>query len=648
MSSLHLRGSLCAIVWAALALAATAQKPVGHELGFKPERLYQFGELDSVNVFNGNLTINVPLGPRYAVGGSLGYEFRLVYNSKMWDFIDWEDVPTQAHWELAEPNLRSNAGVGWRLSLGRLLAPGDTSIMYPSEERGGFVYESPQGDEHPFSSNLIGETGTADADVQFSTDGRLRLVKVDANEVYVEFPNGEKHTFEKVSNRWRLTWQEDRFTNWVHVTYAYDSAGRDATWTITDSAGRSHTVTFLHKTALSDTVAQGQVIDTVTLDSFEGADAVYTFTYIDRNVAYGCGHRLDGHQPEWPDTASTKWTPLLSSVDLPGDTGMFSFEYHLAPTTNCDQGALKRMTLPTGGWTDYTYQQYSLRANECVTSAWGDLPVGIRSKSTSEGATWDYVHSVGKHVQVVPTTCGMNDAGQPIASLPPVRWARTTVLSPATDVTNDATPPQTIPMRTRTDHYFDIWAGGGFDPFLADWAHASVAVFGQRGVLGAPDAAADQNGVTPGPSTLDDIDVRRTVDGRPQWLTSRTYEHCANDRSGNCSAANTVPGRLIRSDYLRWAPWSFTNESDKTTELLGPRLVSSSSTVYDSDAGCGGPCATSVIHDPAQRNGAGLSRQSTFKSNFPGSQDVVTFTNYPSWTAAELRDAARALPETKN
>ena len=324
MKSLRLTRALLSTLWIVLALAVTAQKPASHELGFKPDRLYQFGELDSVNVFNGNMTINIPVGQRYTLGGSLGYEFRLVYNSKMWDYIDWFDVVSNSQWELAEPNLRSNAGVGWRLSLGRLLAPGDTSVMYPSEERGGFVYESPQGDEHAFSPNLLGETGTADADVQFSVESRLRLVKVDATHVYVEFPNGERHTFELARNRWRLTWLEDRFTNWVQIAYTYDSAGRDATWTVTDSVNRTHTVTFLHKAALSDTVAQGQVIDTVTLDSFEGADAVYTFTYLDADVAYGCGHRPAGHQPESPDTAATKRMPLLSSVDLPGDTGMFS------------------------------------------------------------------------------------------------------------------------------------------------------------------------------------------------------------------------------------------------------------------------------------------------------------------------------------
>ena len=306
------------------------------------------------------------------------------------------------------------------------------------------------------------------------------------------------------------------------------------------------------------------------------------------------------------------------------------------------------MTLPTGGWTDYTYQQYSLRMRECGTSAWGDLPVGIRSKTTSEGGTWDYVHSFGKNVPVEPSqTCGTNDANQPIASLPPVRWARTTVLSPAIGVTNDATPSQTVLMRTRTDHYFDVWTGGGFDPLLGSWSHGSVAVFGQPGVLGAPAATADQNGVTPGGSALADVDVRRTVDGQQQWLTTRTFENCANDRSGNCSATSAVPGRLVRSEYLRWAPARSTSESGRTMELLGSRLVTSSSTVYDSDTGCGGTCATAVIHDPDQRNGAGLSRQSTFKSNFPGSQDVVTFTNYPSWTAAELKDAAGDLSGTK-
>ena len=631
---------LLIVVVAAAAGPAAAQKMPGHELGFKPDRLYQFTDLDSVNLFNGNLTVSIPIGQRYSVGGNLGYQFQLVYNSKMWDYMEWIDDNYESI--LAEPNIRSNAGVGWRLSLGRLLSPSDTTMMMYPSETAKYVYESPYGDEHAFSSLLNTETGTynEDAIVLFATEARLRMVKVSSTSRYIEFPNGEKHTFKYENNSWRLEWQEDRFGNWVKVTYEYDTEKRDTKWTISDSAGRIHTAVFINKAALSDSYSKGQIVDTVTLASFGGASAVYDFTYEDKDVAYGCSHNSGGRPPEAPDTVTTKRMPLLMSVDPPGDTGTFSFAYEISATDNCDQGALKRLTVPTGGWVDYKYQQYYLPTNQCADIAWADQPVGIFSKTTSQGHVWDYVHSTGKPLAGQEEgLCGTNpDNGEPILTQPPVRWARTTVLAPATEVTDPETLTPVL-RRTRTDHYFDIWVGGADDPLLD--VSPDGGSYGLQGVGGAPAATDDQAGVKEGSSTLVDIDVRRTFDGKTQVLTSRTFEHCSIGRSGNCSTATTpVPGRFLRSNYQRWAPGSGSTEADRMEELLGSRMITSSSTIHEADSGCSGACVTSVINDHLKRNKAGQDRRSTFTSNFPGAADVATLTEYPVWTKEELRATA--------
>src|SRR6476469_4119751 len=96
---------------------AAAQKPAGLELGIQPEKLYQFSDLDSVNLFNGNLMTSIPIGQRYSVGGSLSYQLNLVYNSKVWDYEQYFDGNGKPFY-VARPNLRSNAGLGWRLTLG--------------------------------------------------------------------------------------------------------------------------------------------------------------------------------------------------------------------------------------------------------------------------------------------------------------------------------------------------------------------------------------------------------------------------------------------------------------------------------------------------------------------------------------------------
>jgi len=50
------------------------------EHGYVPERVYDFGELDSVNMFNGNLTLQIPIGIGYAVGDGLSYQLGLFRN----------------------------------------------------------------------------------------------------------------------------------------------------------------------------------------------------------------------------------------------------------------------------------------------------------------------------------------------------------------------------------------------------------------------------------------------------------------------------------------------------------------------------------------------------------------------------------------
>src|SRR5687768_12624251 len=133
-----------------LAMPASAQKTVTDEVGFNPQKLYDVNDIDSVNLFNGNLTVTLPIGRRYQVSSVLSYQLMLIYNGKISDIetfecedgdgnplICIEDVPTR----------QSNAGVSWRVSLGRLLAPHDVNANRSSFDRFDYIYEGPAGDE---------------------------------------------------------------------------------------------------------------------------------------------------------------------------------------------------------------------------------------------------------------------------------------------------------------------------------------------------------------------------------------------------------------------------------------------------------------------------------------------------------------------
>src|SRR5262249_5562187 len=124
---------------ALVALAAwplDAQQFEGLEKGFVAEKVFHFWDIDSINTFNGNLSIALPIGPAYPVSTNLSYQLTLTYNSKVWNY---EQLSGKNG---AVPSRRSNAGMGWLLSLGRMIPP------FTPTGAGAWIYESPDARDH--------------------------------------------------------------------------------------------------------------------------------------------------------------------------------------------------------------------------------------------------------------------------------------------------------------------------------------------------------------------------------------------------------------------------------------------------------------------------------------------------------------------
>src|SRR6185437_14280150 len=64
-------------------VSAFAQNDPTLDTGFKPYSSYQGGDLDSVNLSNGNLVLHIPLSG-YAQRGSPRYTPQIIYNNKGW------------------------------------------------------------------------------------------------------------------------------------------------------------------------------------------------------------------------------------------------------------------------------------------------------------------------------------------------------------------------------------------------------------------------------------------------------------------------------------------------------------------------------------------------------------------------------------
>ena len=77
-----------------LALPAAAQQFPAQQRGLSADTAYQAGEIDQVNLFNGNLSLSLPLGQPYPVGPSFSLGFSLRYNSTVWDYDEAECATT--------------------------------------------------------------------------------------------------------------------------------------------------------------------------------------------------------------------------------------------------------------------------------------------------------------------------------------------------------------------------------------------------------------------------------------------------------------------------------------------------------------------------------------------------------------------------
>jgi len=358
------------------------------ERGFSAEKVYAFGALDQVNLFNGNLMVNLPIGGGYSVNGGLSYGLTLSYNSNVWDL---EGVirtinGQPASYTAALPNKESNAGLGWSVSLGTLHAANTGGVAY-------WRYLGEDGAEHAFYTTLHWAE-TSSAGVWYSRDGSyLRLRKVDASDLIyeVDFPDGSIRRFTRpsTSTPFKLAHIRDPFGNTVSVTH---TANR---WTISDGH-RTHHVNFA--TRSNGTVA----VSTVDLAAFAGTRAVYTFGYNDTTISRSC---LDDDPESQGGTPSTAAVSLLSSLTLPDGSAYIFNAYN----TTCFEGGvevknlpgtLEKMTLPTLGQVEWTYQTYSFPVRGSGTAKTGpnlsiSTPAGVATKRVLNASgsceSWDGV-----------------------------------------------------------------------------------------------------------------------------------------------------------------------------------------------------------------------------------------------------------------
>src|SRR6185369_1068138 len=148
------KGLLALTAGSLLGSAAVADIHPNTAPGFAPGQSFSVGTIDNVNLFNGALTLNVPIGMSYPVNGGFSYSLKLIYNSSPWifDTIIYQE-PHDVTRLRARPTTCSNAGLGWRVSLGRF----NPDCQTPDSDGSPLplhTYQDESGADHVFYNTL--------------------------------------------------------------------------------------------------------------------------------------------------------------------------------------------------------------------------------------------------------------------------------------------------------------------------------------------------------------------------------------------------------------------------------------------------------------------------------------------------------------
>ena len=333
-----------------LLLSTPAFAQSGPSPSFDPDDQAGAGDgFDSVNPYNGQLAVTVPIGPVYQVGPGLAFQIRLHYSSRIWEPGLWQNFPP------VEPNmlLRGDRalGVGWRFSIGQIV---ESSNGVPA------AYIGPSGSAHRLYNRRF-FSGSPDPTFFYTRDGSyLRVRYLGVTTGYEMWTSaGTKTTFGKKvinyddppstyindygrgRNGWHATRIENPYLDAINVTYQASYPWVPQTITIPSIGGAGDRVLSI--------LMSGDRIASFTVPTADG-DATYT-------LIHSTGGSLQRPIPH-PSTYATS-PRYLSQVGLPnvGYTSSYSFTYHDNSSSDSafGRGAMRTQTIPTGATFTYDY-----------------------------------------------------------------------------------------------------------------------------------------------------------------------------------------------------------------------------------------------------------------------------------------------------
>jgi RHS repeat-associated protein len=380
---------LAVLLLAAITLPLAAQQFPSQQRGLTADTAYSSGELDSVNLFNGNLSLGVPLGQPYPVGPSFSLGFALHYNSKIWDHEEktcQQSFPTQeVEYFLPVPDKLANAGLGWLLTPGRLLDPSTVTVQNPLNDGPNWIYVSADGGQHALYPRLHpGYPATPASGTLYSNDGTyLRHKELAGTDCrapagvsgicrIIEFPDGSRHEFRSYAPfNWRVVRMKDSFGNQIDVDYQFTPQGADQKWIFTDAHGRQPVVDF-----------ENGRVRWLRLPYFGAGAADWEFQY---EIATIPRHRYTQLACTPPAPGLGVEVAFLKRIVRP-DQSYFDFDY-IRTDASTLSGVIDYLRYPTGGSLSWTYDDYGFpQEDHSGTSGPWSVSSGVASKTIADAS----------------------------------------------------------------------------------------------------------------------------------------------------------------------------------------------------------------------------------------------------------------------
>ncbi|MEX2385709.1 MAG: RHS repeat-associated core domain-containing protein [Thermoanaerobaculia bacterium] len=349
---------------------ATAQNGPDNDANGAPgftKSVFDSGQIDSINIYNGQLTVPIPVGPSYPLGPKLRMQLLLNYNSRV---DDYGRPGTQQPDFYYKPLVGNPAlGIGWEMTLGAI-KPCKHGII------SGNCYFAPDGSQHMFT--LASKTGDG-SQLFLKGTGPYDMWDGDGNHYvfgnaghvtgFDDSTTNYTHDFGIGRNGWYLTSVSDPFGNSYSVTYyssiatplwTYSSNGCSTawgmlnpsvtnTWIVKDITLPSGTV---HVATAQVNGINGMIKSVDFPELVDGASVTKTWTLVYETAAQSYSRPCE--------SSNTIVANLqrLKQLQLPADlTGSPSYQFTYSGLA-FGKGLLDRITLPTTGSLDYCYGGY--------------------------------------------------------------------------------------------------------------------------------------------------------------------------------------------------------------------------------------------------------------------------------------------------